>query len=46
MKNSIGMILFLIIGFCIVFGSGTYKYNECKKVGHETFYCIITMGKH
>lgn len=22
-----------------------YKYNECKVVGHSTFYCIMTLDR-
>lgn len=22
-----------------------YKFNDCKAVGHKTFYCILDMGK-
>lgn len=22
-----------------------YRFSDCKKVGHETFYCILNMGK-
>ena len=22
-----------------------YRFGDCKKVGHGTFYCILNMGK-
>lgn len=28
-----------------VFKIEQYRFNDCKKVGHETFYCILNMGK-
>jgi hypothetical protein len=36
----IGVLLFLMafIGF------KWYMYNDCKAVGHSTFYCIVRTG--
>lgn len=32
-----------IIGLLIyaVYSWQVYRYHECKKVGHETFYCLM-----
>lgn len=34
-----------IIGIIVsVWWLSTYKFKDCKKVGHSTFYCIMDMG--
>lgn len=35
--------IFLVL-FCI-FEIEKWKYNECKKVGHGTFYCLVEGSK-
>lgn len=34
----------LLIG-AIILAWPIYKYKDCKKVGHSTFYCILDFGK-
>ena len=34
------LILFLAIALAIKWE--IYKYNDCKKVGHSTVYCVFT----
>lgn len=47
MQKKINMFL---VGFslCIVFfitWLNIYMYEDCKKVGHTTFYCVMRIGK-
>jgi hypothetical protein len=42
-----GLGILLIVGL-FLFGSYSceaYRFHECKKVGHGTFYCIMDIGK-
>lgn len=41
-KIAYGLIVLLILwaGFSIE----KYKYDDCKKVGHGTFYCLMKIG--
>lgn len=34
------LILFALPASCVV-----YKFKDCKKVGHSTFYCVLDAGK-
>lgn len=44
MKYIVAVILFVaLIGLSLSWS--VYKYKECKKVGHATFYCLMTLGK-
>ena len=39
-----GIGLFMVfIGFSVWWQ--VYKYHDCKRVGHSTFYCIMSIGK-
>ena len=40
------IIAIVIIAICYgIFKLEQYKFRDCKKVGHGTFYCILNMGK-
>lgn len=39
------MAIVIIAIFYGIFKFEQYKYNDCKKVGHGTFYCIFKIGK-
>lgn len=38
-------ILALIIFIYLGIAWEIYKYHDCKKVGHSTFYCVMQGGK-
>lgn len=38
----IGLALTVIFGGIYI---EMYRFSDCKKVGHGTFYCILNMGK-
>ena len=39
-------LIFYVSAFLIILGLGiwhvVYRYQDCKKVGHTTFYCIMS----
>jgi len=35
------LVLFLSLGGCWE----VYRWNDCRSVGHSTFYCIMTINK-
>jgi hypothetical protein len=39
-------IVAVIAFFALAFLWERFKYHECKKVGHGTFYCVMTSGSH
>lgn len=43
----IGVLIFIIIIIMLygMFKFEQYKFNDCKKVGHATTYCILKLGK-
>lgn len=41
----VGSFLLVIAIFWGIFNLINYRYNDCKKVGHTTFYCILDMAK-
>lgn len=43
--KTMGQVLVLLLLFAIPVSCTVYKFNDCKKVGHSTFYCIMDMGK-
>lgn len=45
-KNTLQIlvIFFLLISFMVVIGLEIYKFDDCKAVGHKTFYCILKLG--
>jgi len=52
MKNKIikgltytGMAIVFALAVYAAGWLATYKFRDCKKVGHSTFYCIMDMGK-
>ena len=36
---------FLAIVLVTLYFIERYRYQDCKRVGHETLYCILNMGK-
>lgn len=46
MSNANALILIIAILLATVFGLWleVYRYHDCKKVGHTTFYCITDIG--
>jgi len=39
-----GIIILVALVLWAIIGWEVYKYKECKKVGHSTFYCVMTFG--
>jgi hypothetical protein len=40
-----GFVVIVIVVFLLLVGScARWKFNECKKVGHSTLYCIVFNG--
>jgi hypothetical protein len=39
------MILAAVIFFVVPYEIEKYKYNDCKKVGHATMYCVFNIMK-
>lgn len=41
--------LLYVLVFLVVFGLAgwwqVYRYQDCKKVGHSTLYCVMSIGK-
>ena len=40
-----GYTLIILVAISLIIWSECYRYKDCKKVGHTTFYCILNMGK-
>lgn len=40
-ENIIGLLIVFFIFFCVIKWE-LYKYNDCKKVGHTTMYCLFS----
>lgn len=43
--EKIGAGLVILAMLAIVIGLSAYKFNDCKKVGHSTFYCMLDLSK-
>lgn len=41
MRDFLVLILTILLIIILPISCKVYKYKECKKVGHATFYCII-----
>ena len=44
MKELILSVVLLILSVMLIIGWNVYRFYECKKVGHSTFYCIMILG--
>ena len=42
--KAIGLVLGFLAILAIPIAMGIYKYNDCRKVGHSIFYCILDLG--
>jgi hypothetical protein len=43
-NDIVGNVLIVVIAALIIAGSiwwAQYRYNDCKKVGHSTAYCLL-----
>lgn len=40
-----GYLIAVVVIICSVIGYHVYMYNDCKAVGHSTFYCVMMSGK-
>lgn len=40
-----GTLLFIAAVLALGISIATYKFRDCKKVGHTTLYCILDMNK-
>lgn len=40
-----GFGLVIVAVLAIVIGLSAYKFNDCKRVGHSTLYCILDLSK-
>jgi hypothetical protein len=40
-----GLFFFMVFLLFIVYKWQSFKYHECKKVGHSTLYCVMDIGK-
>jgi len=38
------LILFFVLTMIIAFWYQSYKFEDCKKVGHSTMYCVFDIG--
>ena len=45
MKQLLPLIALLILVLFLAGWWNVYKYQECKKVGHATTYCILILGE-
>ncbi len=41
----VGYVVIVIIIFGLCGWWEVYRFGDCKKVGHSTFYCIMAIGK-
>lgn len=44
MKTIIAYILFFLVLAGLGIWWQTYKYHDCRKVGHSKTYCILNIG--
>lgn len=46
-ETATAILTFLVIFgvFYGIFKIEQYKFRDCKKVGHTTFYCLLNAGK-
>lgn len=45
MKTIIMYIAIAVVIFGLTIWWQIYRYQDCKKVGHSTFYCVMNIGK-
>lgn len=38
-----GAIILIVVMVYALFYFATYKYRDCKKVGHTTLYCLMDL---
>ena len=45
MKEWVAALILVALVVSALFFIERYKFNDCKKVGHTTLYCIFKLGK-
>lgn len=47
--QTVKLVIAYVVIVVVVFGLAgwwqTYRYHDCKKVGHSTLYCLLSIGK-